>query len=236
MTPSDFVPAANQGADPELYEVENRAMDPEGTLWHQLQDTAPWKGKTLLDLGCGSGYWLPKYRSARRVIGVEPDESLLPMARRRPGEAEVLHGSAEHLPLGDNTVDVVHARFAYFFPSRSYDPTPGLREVQRVLSPGGKLVVIDNDGLNGEFAELLQASAPAQAQGHDDYSTRWWSSQGASTTAVMSSWRFSSREDLEAVLGLEFGRDAEAWLSAHPHALGLSYGYLLHTWTKPQRV
>lgn len=231
-TLTDFIPAANQGASPELYELENQAIDPGGMLWETLQQLAPWAGRTLVDLGCGSGYWLPKYRAADRVIGVEPDPSLLPIAETRSDQAEVLLGSAEHLPLPDATADVVHARFAYFFPSRYFDPAAGLTEVARVLKPGGRLVVIDNDGLRGEFAELLAASIPAQFQGHDDYSTRWWAGQGASTTEVMSSWKFSSREDFEAVLRLEFGEVADPWLQEHPDALGLSYGYLLHTWTK----
>lgn len=205
-------------------------MDPDGILWEHLKQQAPWTGKTLLDLGCGTGYWLPKYHAANRVIGVEPDESLLPLAEARSAEALVLHGSAEHLPLADDSVDVVHARFAYFFPSRNFDPTPGLKEVQRVLAPGGRLVVIDNDGLNGEFAELLAASAPAQLQGHGDYSSQWWAQQGAATTEVMSSWRFTSRADFEAVLRLEFNEVADPWLSANPQTLGLTYGYLLHTW------
>lgn len=211
-------------------------MDPDGILWEALQQQAPWADKTLVDLGCGSGYWLPKYHAAHRVIGVEPDESLLPLAEARPGQAEVLHGSAEHLPLEDATADVVHARFAYFFPSQYFDPAAGLKEVQRVLKPGGRLVVIDNDGFRGEFAELLAASVPAQFQGHGDYSTRWWADHGATTTPVMSSWEFKSRADFEAVLRLEFGEVADPWLTEHPDARGLSYGYLLHTWTRSQQA
>lgn len=232
VTLSDFIPAANQGADPELYELENQALDPDGVLWEQLEQAAPWEGRTLVDLGCGSGFWLPKYHSAHQLIGVEPDESLLPLARARASQAEVLHGSAEDLPLEAESVDVVHARFAYFFPSRHFDPGPGLKEVKRVLKPGGRLVVIDNDGLHGEFADLLRASAPAQLQGHGNYSTRWWAERGATTTEVMSSWKFVSRKDFEAVLRLEFGEVADPWLSANPQALGLTYGYLLHTWMK----
>lgn len=233
MTLSDFIPAANQGANPALYEIENEAIDPDGVLWQALEQQGPWVGKTLLDLGCGSGYWLPKYHVAERLIAVEPDKTLLPLAEARRSHAEVLHGSAEHLPLESSSVDVIHARFAYFFPSRHFSPDAGLREVERVLSPGGRLVVIDNDGLDGEFAELLAASSSAQMQGHDDYSTRWWHERGATTTSVMSSWLFGSREDLEAVLRLEFGEVANPWLAQNPDALGLSYGYLLHTWTKP---
>lgn len=234
MTLEDFVPAANQGGNPALYEIENEAIDPQGTLWEGLRQAADWRHKVLLDLGCGTGYWLPEYAEAQRVIGIEPDERLLEAARARTGRAEVLHGSAEQIPLADSSVDLVHARFAYFFPSESFDPSAGLLEVSRVLRPGGRLVVIDNDHVLGEFAALLRASAPAAAQGRDSYPSTWWQKKGAATVAIMSAWQFHTREEFEQVLHLEFPADvAEGWLSSHPDRSGLSYGYLLHSWTKP---
>lgn len=228
----DFIPSGNQGTDPTLYEVENGAIDRSQVLWTALQDQAPWEGQVLLDLGCGSGFWLPRYRDAAQVIGVEPDSALLDLARARTGAVQVLHGSAEHLPLADESVDVVHARFAYFFPHRDFDPTPGLVEVGRVLRPGGRLVVIDNDTEAGEFAQLLKASPWAATQGQDTHAVGWWASKGARSTPVMSSWEFDTRADLEAVLRLEFPEEiADDWLREHPDRTGLSYGYLLHQWS-----
>lgn len=227
----DFVPAANQGADPGVYEIENAALDREGVLWAALQDAAPWAGRTLLDLGAGTGFWLPRYADAAEVVAVEPDVRLLDAARARPGGAHVLHGSAERIPLADASVDVVHARFAYFFPHPRWDVRPGLDEVARVLRPGGALVVIDNDTERGEFAELLRRSDGAADQGQDTYARRWWAEAGAQTREAMSSWTFDTRADLEAVLRLEFPADlAGRWLADHPGATSLTYGYLLHVW------
>ena len=151
----DFRPSGNQGVDPALYEIENAAMDREGALWAALQEAAPWTGRTLLDLGAGTGFWLPRYADAAETIAVEPDVRLLGATRARPGGARVLYGSAEQIPLPEASVDVVHARFAYFFPHPRWDVRPGLDEVTRVLRPGGALVVIDNDTERGQFAELL---------------------------------------------------------------------------------
>jgi SAM-dependent methyltransferase len=221
----DFRPAPNQGARPELYELENQAIDPDGRVLAAMRALAPWTGKTLVDLGCGSGYWLPGYAAqAGAVIGIEPDPALLPLAAARDPRARVLPGSAEHLPLGDASVDVVHARFAYFWPPGC---AAGLAEVLRVLKPGGTLVVVDNDQRAGEFAELLRAAANT-ALGQADTTDAWWTARGASRTEVMSRWQFSSRNDFEAVLRLEFPADvAGRWLADHPDALGLSYGYVL---------
>jgi SAM-dependent methyltransferase len=249
---ADFSPAPNQGGDPALYEIENRALDPEGLVLDAMRRSAPWAGRTLIDLGCGSGFWLPIYAAeAAHVIGVEPDERLLPLARARGAaraadarttsaaptstesastsapQIQVLHGSAEHIPLPDASADVVHARFAYFFPPNC---DAGLAEVMRVLKPGGALVVIDNDLRSGQFAELLRTSLPAEAQGGGQKTDDWWAARGAERTEVMSEWRFERRSDFESVLRLEFPADvADAWLTTHPGALGLSYGYVLFT-------
>jgi len=222
---SDFRPAANQGTRPDLYELENRAADPDGLVLDAMRHLAPWGGKTLVDLGCGSGYWLPGYADeAAAVVGIEPDPALLPLAEARDPRVRVLHGSAEHIPLPDGSADVVHARFAYFFPPGR---DAGLAEVRRVLRPGGALVVVDNDQRSGEFADLLRIAANS-AQGLADVTDQWWAERGASRTEVMSRWAFGSRADFEDVLRLEFGPAiADPWLAAHPSGLGLSYGYVL---------
>jgi SAM-dependent methyltransferase len=228
----DFKRAPNQGGNIELYEVENRALDPDGHLLAAMRARAPWAGRTLLDLGCGSGYWLGGYAGeAAEAIGVEPDSRLLPLAADRHPRVRVLHGSAEHIPLDDQSVDVVHARFAYFFPPGC---EAGLAEVMRVLRPGGTLVVIGNDLRAGEFAELLLAAEGALVPGGGQETEAWWAARGADSVTVRSCWRFASRADFEAVLRMEFPlKVADRWLAAHPGALGLSYSYALFAIDKP---
>lgn len=229
MSFPDFQAAPNQGARPDLYEVENEALDPDGLVLAAMRELAPWAGRTLVDLGCGSGYWLPGYAAeAAAVIGVEPDPALVPLAAARDPRVRVLPGSAEHIPLGDASADVVHARFAYFWAPHC---AAGLAEVRRVLKPGGALVVVDNDHRAGEFAGLLRATAEA-GQGYGDnadVTDAWWAERGATRTEVMSRWQFRTRADFEAVLLLEFPEVAGRWLAEHPGATGLSYGYVLFT-------
>jgi SAM-dependent methyltransferase len=232
VTFSDFSPAGNQGANPDVYEIENRALDPDGLVLSAMRELAPWHDRILVDLGCGSGFWLPRYADeAAHVIGVEPDERLVPLAAARDGRVRVVAGSAEHVPLDDATVDVVHARFAYFFPP---GVDAGLAEVLRILRPGGTLVVVDNDQRAGEFADLLVSSPWATPQGQADTTDAWWAARGAERVEVMSRWAFAIRADFEAVLRLEFPADiADPWLAAHPDALGLTYGYVLFVLRKP---
>jgi SAM-dependent methyltransferase len=222
----------NIGGHPDVYELENQGLDPGGRVLATLRHLAPWAGRTVLDLGCGTGFWLPGYAAeAARAIGVEPDPKLRARARARidgVAGAEVLAGSAERLPLGDGSADVVHARFAYFL---SYHGTPrdlGLAEVMRVLAPGGSLVVIDNDYRWGEFAGLLAAASkipPVRLAADID---AWWRQRGATRHEVRSRWQFARREDLAAVLNIEVpAATARAWLARHPAATGLTCGYVL---------
>lgn len=53
-----FQPAPNQGSRPELCELENRAIDPDGVVLAAMREVAPWSGRALVDLGCGSGFRL----------------------------------------------------------------------------------------------------------------------------------------------------------------------------------
>ncbi len=221
--------APNIGGHPDRYELENRALDEAGHVLTAMRTVAPWAGRTVVDLGCGTGYWLGRYSAeAARVIGIEPDPALRSAARRAAGSlpgTEVLAGSAEHLPLADHSVDVVHARFAYFFPPGA---DAGLAEVLGVLRPGGHLVVVDNDYRWGEFSRLLAASAARPPLSTATAVDAWWRDRGATRREVHSRLDFTSRADLSAVLHIEFPAEiARSWLRRNPAATGLSYGYVL---------
>lgn len=126
--------APNIGGHPDIYEIENRALDPDGHVLAAMRNLAPWDGRTLVDLGCGTGFWLPGYAvGAAWVIGIEPDPALRAKAAARIQglpRAEVAAGSAEHIPLPDRSADVVHARFAYFL-------SPGIVDGAKAGGVGG---------------------------------------------------------------------------------------------------
>jgi SAM-dependent methyltransferase len=221
--------APNIGHSPDTYEIENRALDRGGHVLDAMRRLAPWAGRTLVDLGCGTGFWLPGYAAeAARVIGIEPDPALRARAVARTAGVrgvEVAAGSAEHLGLPAASVDVVHARFAYFFPPGG---DAGLTEALRAVRPGGALVVVDNDYRWGEFATLLAASSPEGTREKAAATDAWWRERGAIRREVHSGWTFSNRADLDAVLQIEFpAHVADTWLARHPAATSISYGYVL---------
>jgi SAM-dependent methyltransferase len=221
--------APNIGGSPAVYEIENQAVDRAGHVLDAMRRMAPWTGRTIVDLGCGTGYWLPGYAAdAAAVIGIEPDPALRASATARSAglaRLQVRTGSAEHMGLPDSCADVIHARFAYFF---APGPDAGLTEALRVLRPGGSLVVVDNDHRWGEFAGLLAAGSANPPQHTAAAIDTWWRERGATRREVRSEWRFARRADLAAVLHIEFpARIADAWLARNPSATGLSYGYVL---------
>jgi SAM-dependent methyltransferase len=239
--------APNIGGHPDVYEIENRAIDPDGHVLAAMRRIAPWDGRVVLDLGCGTGFWLPGYaKEASQVIGVEPDPVLRAKAAARVAGlagVDVVPGSAERLPLADRSVDVVHARFAYFLDpgvagnGRSPTAEAGLAEVLRVLTPGGSLVVVDNDYWWGEFAGLLAAGARRPTRETAAAVDEWWRQRGARRLEVRSRWQFADRADLAAVLNIEVPAEvARAWLARNPLATGLSCGYVLFGVTRSDRV
>ena len=85
-----------------------------------MRAVADWAGRDVLDVGCGTGFHLPRFAAtARAVTGVEPHPawSRSPAARtRRLGDGHRAGRAARSsCPLPDASVDVAHARWAYFF-------------------------------------------------------------------------------------------------------------------------
>lgn len=205
MTEPDLAPGAvpspNIWHHPDVYEVENRAFDHAGAVLATLQRLGGWAGSDVLDVGCGTGFHLPLLAaSARSVVGVEPHSGLAAVARRRTRRlpsVTVLTGSATDLPLEDRSVDVVHARWAYFFGPGC---EPGLAELDRVVRPGGRAFVIDNDATRSTWGGWFRRGYPTV---DPDEVEDFWAARGWSRHPVATAWTFGSREDLEAVVRIE---------------------------------
>ena len=208
---------------PDVYELENLAADRAGVIDTTIDALHPLRGADVLDIGCGTGFHLPRFAArGARVVGVEPHLPLVHRARQRlaaQGEqpASVLAGDAEALPVANATIDVAHARWAYFFGAGC---EPGLAELARVLRPGGIAVVVDNDVTRSTFGAWFRRSYPA----YDPVAVqRFWDRQGFTTEYLTIEWTFERRADLEAVARIELPpATADEVLAAHD---GLTVDY-----------
>ncbi|GAA0421578.1 methyltransferase type 11 [Acrocarpospora corrugata] len=200
--PRGAVPSPNIWHNPQIYELENRAVDPDGVIDSAIQGVRTWVDATILDIGCGTGYHLPGYAAtARQVIGVEPHPELAALAIRRCAplrNVSVQVSTAQALPVPDTSVDVAVARWAYFFGPGC---EPGLKELSRAVRRGGAAFVVDLDASRGAFGEWFRESAPT-------YSVRtveeFWSRQGWERVTLDPRMVFARRSELEAVLRIEF--------------------------------
>lgn len=99
----------------------------------------------VLDVGCGTGALLRELSirlpTALELVGVDPAESMLRVARRRSdGRVRFRSGAAEQLPLGDGYFDLVVSTLSF---DHWADQRAGLAELARVLAPDGRLVLVD---------------------------------------------------------------------------------------------
>lgn len=103
-----------------------------------------WGGERVGDLGCGTGQLAQALAPfAGEVVAVDRSPEMLELARTRlEGHAnvEVRHGELENLPLESSTLDVAILSLVLHY---VVDPRRVLAEVARVLSPGGRVLILD---------------------------------------------------------------------------------------------
>lgn len=134
-----------------VYDVMNSAMT--AGLHHQWRARAVQRaevgaGSNALDVCCGTGDLALELRRAigpdGRVVGCDFSEPMLELARRKSGDeglpVEFGWADALDLPYGDESFDAVTIGFG----ARNLaDLDRGLREMTRVLKPGGRLVILE---------------------------------------------------------------------------------------------
>ena len=104
----------------------------------QIKDDAP-----VLDVGCGTGRWLRRY-SARglRAVGVDATEGMLQRAAASGLKCPLVVGLAQSLPFDNSSFDLVSAvTVIQHIPPA--DQGDALKEMARVLRPGGHLLLLE---------------------------------------------------------------------------------------------
>jgi demethylmenaquinone methyltransferase / 2-methoxy-6-polyprenyl-1,4-benzoquinol methylase len=126
-----------------VYDLMNHVMTAGlDRRWRKLAvQEVVWPGDRVLDACCGTGdLAVEAERRGGRVVGLDFSERMLERARKKSGAIEWVQGDALALPFGDGEFDAATVGFGV---RNLADLEGGLRELARVLRPGGKLAVLE---------------------------------------------------------------------------------------------
>jgi demethylmenaquinone methyltransferase/2-methoxy-6-polyprenyl-1,4-benzoquinol methylase len=108
----------------------------------------PFNPKYMLDVATGTGDFAIQALALNpdKIVGVDISEGMLEVGKKKIAERkltdriELLKGDSENLPFADNTFDAITVSFGV----RNFENLErGLREIHRVLKPGGHVVVLE---------------------------------------------------------------------------------------------
>lgn len=130
----------------------------------QVRDRMRNPAKRALDVGCGAGLSTAAlYKTAGHCVGVEPAEAMLGWTRQVAPNADFAVGRAEQLPFAAGAFDLITAAGSLNY----CDLAPALREIIRVMTIDGALVVYDFSQ-GKDFAD-----SPALDEWHARFKSRY---------------------------------------------------------------
>lgn len=136
MTEESADPSLSFGAQAAAYERGRPSYPPEAIDW-----LLPGGAHTVLDLGAGTGKLTTRLvERGLDVIAVDPIPEMLEVLTGSLPDTPALLGTAEDIPLADDSVDAVLVAQAWHW----FDPERAIKEVSRVLRPGGRLGLVWN--------------------------------------------------------------------------------------------
>lgn len=166
------------------------------------------RNREVLDCGCGSGKYLRLLGPlASRYVGVDISREMLDLASDSmpsDGNIELVHSSAEAMPMASSSFDFVLASWVL---GTILDPARRLAaigEIMRVLKPNGRVLLVEND-LGGEFEEIRDRSPQI---GRTLAYNNWLLENGFEPIQRFQTFfRFDCREEARHIFGSIWGEE-----------------------------
>jgi ubiquinone/menaquinone biosynthesis C-methylase UbiE len=133
-------------------------------------------GLRMLDLGCGSGYHMARYRERGfELVGVDGSEEMIEQARALNPQIEFHQGDVTNVPLPDATFDyLVCVEVLRYLP----DIAPCVKEIFRLLKPGGTAFVTAAPPLQASLYPLVNMITSAVQVGNLTHLRQFFQSSG----------------------------------------------------------
>lgn len=173
-----YLPAAGRDLFLPLYDPFTKLFGVDSLRRALLEQASLQPAYRVLDVGCGTGtlaLLIKKEHPAVTVIGIDPDPKALARAERKAERAEVsVHferGFADALPFSDATFDRVFSSLMFHHLGTN-EKGESLREIRRVLRPGGRLEFLDLASPNAHAHGFLSRLIHSHQQMKDNVDER----------------------------------------------------------------
>lgn len=163
-----YLPAAGRDWALPFYDPLVKLLGADGPRRTLLKQANLRSGHRVLDIGCGTGTFVALIKRVRpevSVVGLDPDPKALARAKKKAARAgasiQFDQGFSDELPYPDGSFDRVFSSFMFHHVSADQREKT-LREVRRVLVPGGSIHLLDfessEDGAHSVLARWLHSS------------------------------------------------------------------------------